>query len=186
MHHSPLWTTEILFSRIVMFVSFLFKIYLLFTCDLFLPAIIVTVDIPGHINKCQNFLSSYFFPGNKLTIIIIIILVWVAHNFLFCVYVCVCSCSNLFLIKLARSFQGLYMGSIYWEFKFFYSPFSRILVCQRSFQLNIGMHPTLYRFLEITTQWHTLFLVRLGGMCWGIVSIIVPTPTSLHYVNSMT
>lgn len=43
-----------------------------------------------------------------------------------------------------------------------------------------------YRFLEITTLWQTLFLVRLGGMCWGIVSIIVPTPTSLHYVNSMT
>lgn len=153
---------------------------------LVIPAIIDIVDIPGQINKCQNFLYWYFFPGNKLPILIIIILVWVSHNFLFWVYVCVCSCPNLFLIKLARSFQGLYMGSIYWEFKFFYSPFSRILVCQRSFQLNIGMHPTLYRFLEITTQWHTLFLVRLGGMCWGIVSIIVPTPTSLHYVNSMT
>ena len=152
---------------------------------LVVPAIIVTVHIPGHINKCQNFLYSYFFPGNRRNIIIII-LVWVAHSFLFCVYVCVCSCPNLFPIKLALSFQGLNIRSIYWQFKFFYSPFSRILVCQRSFQLNIGMHPTLYRFLEITTQWHTRFLVRLGGMCWGIVSIIVPTPTSLHYVNSMT
>lgn len=185
MHHSPLWTTnwDLVFQN-----SYVCKFPFQNLCGvdtwLVVPAIIVTLDIPGHINKWQNFLSSYFFPGNKLTIIIIIILVWVAHNFIFCVDVCVCSCPSLFVIKLTRSFQGLYMGSIYWEFKFFYSPFSRILVCQRSFQLNIGMHPT--RLLEITTPWHTLFLVRLGGMCWGIVSIIVPTPTSLHYVNSMT